>query len=123
MCVEGCSLVTNGGNGITIENTEDIRIINNRISNTTDYGIELKSGSKRGIIAGNTIDAPRDDYSIGIYGSAIVVTDNVAGSILLAGGSGSNIAMHNILTVKDVINSGTDNTVESNKLFLEEATT
>lgn len=116
--VEGCSLATNGGNGITIEAAEDIRIINNRISNTTDYGINLNSRSKRGIITGNTIDAPRDDYSIGIYGSAIVVTDNVAGSILLGGGSKSNIAAHNI-TSQTVYDNGTDNLVESNTVYTE----
>lgn len=116
--VEGCSLATNGGNGITIEAAEDIRIINNRISDTTDYGINLNSGSKRGIITGNTIDAPRDDYSIGIYGSAIVVTDNVAGSILLGGGSKSNIAAHNI-TSQMVYDNGTDNLVESNTVYTE----
>ena len=121
--VEGCSLVTNGGNGITVETSEDIRIINNRIANTTDYGVYLRNGSKCGIITGNTIDAPHDDYSIGIYGSAISVIGNVVGSIILGGGSESNIATHNILTAKDVVNSGTDNTVDNNKLFLKEDAT
>ena len=58
-----------------------------------------------------------------IYGSAFVVTGNVVGSISLVSGSKSNIVAHNILTSKDVSNNGTDNTVESNKVFKEEEAT
>lgn len=109
----------NGGTGIHVERTTDLHILNNTISNTVDYGIAIDAESKRGIISGNTCDQPQDDLSIMIYGSAFVVTGNVVGSISLVSGSKSNIVAHNILTSKDVSNNGTDNTVESNKVFVE----
>ena len=112
----------NGGHGIVVEGTEDIRILNNAISNTVDYGIYIDEESKCGIISGNTGDQPRDRESIYAVGSAFVITGNVVGSINLAYGSNSNIVAHNILTSEDVLNSGTNNLVESNKVFTEEVT-
>ena len=111
----------NGGHGIVVERTEDIRILNNAISYTVDYGIYIEE-SKCGIISGNTGDQPRDRESIYTFGSAFVITGNVVGSINLAYGSNSNIVAHNILTSEDVLNSGTNNLVESNKVFTEEVT-
>lgn len=121
--LDGNFISGNGGNGITVERTEDIHILGNTISNTIDAGIAIDMESKRGIISGNTCDQPRDRESIIIYGAAFVVTGNVVGSISLGSGSKSNIVAHNILTSKDVSNSGTDNTVESNKVFKEEEAT
>ena len=112
----------NGGHGIVVDGTEDIRILNNAISNTVDYGIYIDQESKCGIISGNTGDQPRDRESIYAVGSAFVITGNVVGSINLAYGSNSNIVAHNILTSEDVLNSGTNNLVESNKVFTEEVT-
>lgn len=113
----------NGGTGITIENTTDIRLLNTSISNTIDYGIVIDAASKRGVISGNTCDQPRDERSMRIYGSAFVVTENLMGSINLGSGSSSNIVAHNILTNSDVVNGGMNNLVESNKVFKEEETT
>ena len=113
----------NGGTGITIENTTDIRLLNTSISNTVDYGITIDAASKRGVISGNTCDQPRDGRSIMIYGSAYLITENLVGDISLGSGSSSNIVAHNILTDSDVVNSGTNNLVESNKVFKEEETT
>ena len=121
--LDGNLISGNGGTGINVERTEDIRILNSTISNTVDYGIAIDAESKRGIISGNTCDQPQDDLSVMIYGSAFVVAGNVVGSISLGSGSKSNIVAHNILTSKDVSNSGTDNTVESNKVFKEEEAT
>ena len=113
----------NGGTGITIENTTDIRLLNTSISNTVDYGITIDAASKRGVISGNTCDQPRDGRSIMIYGSAYLITENLFGDISLGSGSSSNIVAHNILTDSDVVNSGTNNLVESNKVFKEEEAT
>ena len=121
--LDGNFISGNGGNGITVERTEDIRILNSTISNTVDYGIYINAESKRGIISGNTCDQPQDDLSIMIDGFAFVVTGNVVGSIYLTNSSKSNIVAHNILTSKDVSYIGTDNTVESNKVFKEEEAT
>lgn len=109
----------NGGTGIHVERTTDLHILNNTISNTVDYGIYIDAESKRGNVSGNTCDQPRDNESISISGAAFVITDNIAGSIGLWIDSKSNIAAHNIMTHVDVSNSGTDNTVESNKVFVE----
>ena len=113
----------NGGTGITVENTTDIRLLNTSISNTVDHGITIDAASKRGVISGNTCDQPRDGRSIMIYGSAYLITENLVGDISLGSGSSSNIVAHNILTDSDVINSGTNNLVESNKVFKEEEAT
>lgn len=113
----------NGGTGITVENTTDIRLLNTSISNTVDYGITIDAASKRGVISGNTCDQPRDGRSIMIYGSAYLITENLVGDISLGRGSSSNIVAHNILTDSDVVNSGTNNLVESNKVFKEEEAT
>ncbi len=120
--MDGNLISGNGGTGIKVERTEDIRILNNAISSTVDYGIAIDAESKRGMISGNTCDQPQDNQSVMIHGSAFVVTGNVVGSISLGSGSKSNIVAHNILTSEDVSDTGTDNTVEGNKVVKEEAT-
>ena len=120
--MDGNLISGNGGTGINVERTEDIRILNSTISSTVDYGIAIDAESKRGIISGNTCDQPQDNQSVMIHGSAFVVTGNVVGSISLGSGSKSNIVAHNILTSEDVSDTGTDNTVEGNKVVKEEAT-
>ena len=119
--LDGNTISGNGGNGITVESTEGIQIRDNNISVIVDSGIYADSASKRGVISGNVIDEPNDDDSIYLFGSGFVITDNVTGSILLGGGSKSNIAAHNI-TRQAVSNSGTDNVVEGNTVYTEEAT-
>lgn len=120
--MDGNLISGNGGTGINVERTEDIRILNSTISSTVDYGIAIDAESKRGIISGNTCDQPQDNQSVMIHGSAFVVTGNVVGSISLGSGSKSNIVAHNIMTSEDVSDTGTDNTVEGNKVVKEEAT-
>ena len=120
--MDGNLISGNGGTGIKVERTEDIRILNGTISSTVDYGIAIDAESKRGMISGNTCDQPQDNQSVMIHGSAFVVTGNVVGSISLGSGSKSNIVAHNILTSEDVSDTGTDNTVEGNKVVKEEAT-
>ena len=120
--MDGNLISGNGGTGIKVERTEDIRILNGTISSTVDYGIAIDAESKRGMISGNTCDQPQDNQSVMIHGSAFVVTGNVVGSISLGSGSKSNIVAHNILTSEDVSDTGTDNTVEDNKVVKEEAT-
>ena len=120
--MDGNLISGNGGTGINVERTEDIRILNSTISSTVDYGIAIDAESKRGMISGNTCDQPQDNQSVMIHGSAFVVTGNVVGSISLGSGSKSNIVAHNILTSEDVSGTGTDNTVEGNKVVKEEAT-
>ena len=119
--VNGNTISGNGGNGITVKSTEGIQIRDNNISVIVDSGIYADSASKRGVISGNIIAKPNDEYSIYFFGSGFVITDNVAGSILLSGDSKSNIAAHNI-TSQSVSNSGTDNLVESNTVYTEEVT-
>ena len=120
--LDGNLISGNGGTGINVQRTEDIRILNSTIDNTVDYGISIDAESKRGMISGNTCDQPQDNQSVMIHGSAFVVTGNVVGSISLGSGSKSNIVAHNILTSEDVSDAGTDNTVEGNKVVKEEAT-
>ena len=120
--LDGNLISGNGGTGINVQRTEDIRILNSTIGNTVDYGISIDAESKRGMISGNTCDQPQDNQSVMIHGSAFVVTGNVVGSISLGSGSKSNIVAHNILTSEDVSDTGTDNTVEGNKVVKEEAT-
>ncbi|MBM6665635.1 right-handed parallel beta-helix repeat-containing protein [Flavonifractor plautii] len=120
--LDGNLISGNGGTGIKVERTEDIRILNGTISSTVDYGISIDAESKRGMISGNTCDQPQDNQSVMIHGSAFVVTGNVVGSISIGSGSKSNIVAHNILTSEDVSDTGTDNTVEGNKVVKEEAT-
>lgn len=112
----------NGGDGIAVLSTEDIYILNNRITNTVDSGITIDSASKRGGVSCNICDETTEEVDLSINGSAFIVTENVVGKITLDLYSKSNIVAHNILTSKDVVNRGTNNLVESNKVFTEEVT-
>ena len=107
----------NGGDGIAVLSTEDIYILNNRITNTVDSGITIDSASKRGGVSCNICDETTEEVDLSINGSAFIVTENVVGKITLDLYSKSNIVAHNILTSKDVVNRGTNNLVESNKVF------
>lgn len=119
--LDGNTISGNGGNGITVESTEGIQIRDNNISVIVDSGIYVDSASKRGVISGNVIAEPNDDYSIYLSGTGVVITDNVTGRILLGSGSKSNIAAHNISS-QSVSNSGTDNVVDGNTVYTEEVT-
>lgn len=119
--LDGNTISGNGGNGITVESTEGIQIRDNNISVILDSGIYVDSASKRGVISGNVIAEPNDDYSIYLSGTGVVITDNVTGRILLGSGSKSNIAAHNISS-QSVSNSGTDNVVDGNTVYTEEVT-
>lgn len=111
--IDGCLVSGNGGDGIVSESCQNIHILNNNVLGIIDTGIKTDTGCTGGIIQGNTVDAPRDENSISIYGSSFIVMGNIAGTIYLSATSKDSIVQNNVVN-SAVTERGTNNIVGNN---------